>query len=114
MPGVKNVTSSGFLPVTGSRTAQGFITVPQFDGKNFTLMQAWPVDERYLPTFQIQLKSGRNFSAQYPTDSTAVIINETAAKLYGGADPVNKKLYMLTDLKGSIRCVQYYWRDKGL
>ncbi len=102
MPGVKNVTSSGFLPVTGSRTAQGFLTVPEYDGKNFTLMQAWPVDERYLPTFQIQLKSGRNFSAQYPTDSTAVIINETAAKLYGGADPVNKKLYMLADLKGKL------------
>jgi len=98
MPGVKNITSSGFLPVNGSRSAQGFINVPQFDGKNFTLMQAWPVDESYLPTFQIQLKSGRNFSSQYPTDSTAVIINETAAKLFGGADPVNKKLYRLGDL----------------
>jgi putative ABC transport system permease protein len=63
MPGVKNITSSGFLPVTGARTSQGFLTVPPFDGKNFTLMQAWPVDERYLPTFQIQVKSGRNFSA---------------------------------------------------
>jgi putative ABC transport system permease protein len=102
MPGVKNVTTSGFLPVTGTRTSQGFITVPRFDGKNFTLMQSWPVDERYLPTFQIQLKSGRNFSAQYRTDSTAVIINETAAKIYGGADPVDKKIYMLTDLKGAI------------
>jgi len=100
MPGVKNVTSSGFLPVTGSRNDQAFITVPEYDGKNFTLMQDWPVDERYLPTFQLQLKSGRNFSAQYPTDSTAVIINETAAKLYGGTDPVNKKLYMFGDLKG--------------
>lgn len=98
MPEVKNITSSGFLPVTGSRTTQGFTIVPQYDGKNFTLMQAWPVDDRYLPTFQMQLKSGRNFSAQYPTDSTAVIINETAAKLYAGVDPVNKKLYRIGDL----------------
>ena len=44
------------------------------------------------------MKSGRNFSAQYPTDSTAVIINETAAKLYVGADPVNKKIYEINDL----------------
>ncbi len=102
MPGVKNVTSSGFLPVKGFRTEQGFMTVPQFDGKNFTLMEAWPVDERYLPTFQIQLKTGRNFSAQFPTDSSAVIINETAAKSYGRVDPVNKKIYMLTDLKGAF------------
>jgi putative ABC transport system permease protein len=102
MPGVKNVTSSGFLPVMGDRTSQGFITEPHFDGKNFTLMQAWPVDDRYLPTFQMQLKNGRNFSAQRPTDSIAVIINEAAAKMYGGRDPVNKPLYMLTDLTGSL------------
>lgn len=100
MPGVKNVTSTGFLPVAGSRSEQAYITVPAYDGKNFTLMQNWPVDERYLPTFELQLKSGRNFSPQYPTDSTAVIINETAAKLFGGAGALNKKLYMLGDLKG--------------
>jgi len=98
LPGVKNITSSGFLPMTGSRSSQGFITAPPFDSKNFTLMQLWPVDESYLPVFQIRLKSGRNFSAQYPTDSTAVLINETAAKLFAGADPVNKKLYRIDDL----------------
>jgi putative ABC transport system permease protein len=98
MPGVKNVTSSSFLPLNGNRTSNGFVTSPPFDGRNFTLMQSWPVDERYLPTFQIQLKSGRNFSALYPTDSTAVIINETAAKLFPGVDPVNKKLYQIDDL----------------
>ena len=98
MPGVENVTSSGFLPLTGSRSSDGFVTSPQFDGKNFTLMQVGRVDERYLPTFQIKLKSGRNFSVQQPTDSSAVIINETAAKLFVGAEPVNKKLYRIADL----------------
>ena len=77
-------------------------------------MEAWPVDESYLPTFQIQLKTGRNFSAQFPTDSSAIIINETAAKLFGGADPVNKKLYLITDLHRQINCLQYYWGNKGL
>ena len=98
MTGVKNVTSSGFLPVTGARNSNGFVTSSPYDGKNFTLMQTWAVDERYLPTFQIQLKTGRNFSPQYPTDSFAIIINETAAKLFGGVDPVNKKLYEIVDL----------------
>ncbi len=106
MPGVKNVTSSGFLPVSGNRTDNGFVTTPHFDGKNFTLMQSWRVDDRYLPTFQIQLKSGRNFSAQYLTDSNAVIINETAAKLFGKVDPVNKKLYQIADLSAG-RLIEY-------
>jgi putative ABC transport system permease protein len=101
LPGVKNVTITGFLPVAGSRTTQGFLTTPVYDGKHFTIMQAWPVDERYLPTFQLQLKSGRNFSAQYSTDSTAVIINEAAAKVFAGSDPIDKKLYCLTDLQGT-------------
>jgi putative ABC transport system permease protein len=98
MTGVKNLTSSGFLPVTGARNSNGYVTVPHFDGNNFTLMQSWAVDDRYLPTFQIQLKSGRNFSPEYPSDSSAIIINETAAKLFGREDPVNKKLYQITDL----------------
>jgi putative ABC transport system permease protein len=102
MPGIKNVTSTGFLPVKGDRTIQGFITEPHFDGKNFTMMESWPVDDRYLPTFQMQLMNGRNFSPLHPTDSTAVIINEAAAKMYGGKDPVNKPLYMLTDLTGTL------------
>ena len=106
MPGVKNVTSSGFLPVSGNRTDNGFVTTPHFDGKNFTLMQSWRVDDRYLPTFQIQLKSGRNFSAKYLTDSNAVIVNETAAKLFGKADPVNKKLYQIADLSAG-RLIEY-------
>ena len=98
LQGVEKITISGFLPLTGSRSAQGFINVPRFDGKNFTIMQLWSVDDNYLPVFKIPLKNGRNFSAQYPTDSSAVIVNETAAKLFAGADPVNKKIYRIGDL----------------
>jgi putative ABC transport system permease protein len=98
IPGVKDVTSSRFLPVTGSRTDEGFIAGPHFDGRNFTIMQGWFVDERYIPTFQIQMKSGRNFSNQYPTDSMAVVINETAAKIFGNTDPLNKTLYRIEDI----------------
>ena len=98
MPGVKSATVTGFLPVTGSRGERGFVTSPVFDGKNFTIMQQWPVDENYIPTLQIHLLSGRNFSPEFPSDSDAVIINEAAAKLFGVASPVNKKLYEIKDL----------------
>jgi putative ABC transport system permease protein len=98
IPGVRDVTSSSFLPVSGSRTEEGFVKSPHFDGKNFTIMQGGGVDERYIPTFQIELKGGRNFLAGYPTDSAAVIINEAAVKIFGSADPLNKKLYRIEDL----------------
>jgi len=98
IPGVKSATVTGFLPVSGNRGEQGFVTSPVFDGKNFTIMQHWPVDENYIPTLQIQLKSGRNFSTELPSDSDAVIINEAAAKLFGAGGPENKKLYLIKDL----------------
>lgn len=41
----------------------------------------------------MNIVKGRNFSSQLPTDSNALIINETAAKFLGFADPINKTLY---------------------
>ncbi|HEX8350998.1 MAG TPA: FtsX-like permease family protein, partial [Hymenobacter sp.] len=43
----------------------------------------YEVDPQYIPTLGIQLIAGRNFSKRYSTDSTAVILNETAAKTFG-------------------------------
>ncbi|MEO8112606.1 MAG: FtsX-like permease family protein, partial [Ginsengibacter sp.] len=99
MRGVKDATITGYLPVSGNRSDGGFITSPIFDGKNFTIMQRWFVDENYIPTLQIHLKTGRNFSQNFPSDSNALIINEAAAKILGSGDPINKKLYQIKDLK---------------
>jgi len=38
------------------------------------------VDEYFLSTFGIKMKEGRFFDASMPTDSSAVVINETAAR----------------------------------
>jgi putative ABC transport system permease protein len=98
IPGVQQITSSPYMPMTGFRNSQGYTTVPQFDGKNFTLMQTWGVDEAYIPTLQMKLLHGRNFSDQFPTDSTAVVVNEAAAKLLGNASPLDKHLYRIDNL----------------
>jgi putative ABC transport system permease protein len=41
------------------------------------------VDSKFIPTYNIKLLNGRNFSAGSNTDSSAVLINETAAKALG-------------------------------
>ncbi len=97
IPAVKNITVTGFLPIAGARGASGFVTTPSFDGKNFTLMQQWQVDENYISTLQLELKAGRNFSPQPAADSNAILINETAAASISG-DPINKKIYRIEDL----------------
>jgi putative ABC transport system permease protein len=44
----------------------------------------------------MQIVKGRNFSRDFGTDSSALIVNETAVSLFGlGPDPIGKKLYTL-------------------
>jgi putative ABC transport system permease protein len=41
------------------------------------------IDEQYIPTFGMQMAAGRNFSTAFATDSSGMIINESAAKAFG-------------------------------
>ena len=51
------------------------------------------VDFEYLKTMGIALKEGRDFSANFPSDSTkACIINESMAKVLGSKDLIDKKI----------------------
>lgn len=51
------------------------------------------VDVDYLPTLQIELVAGRNFSREFSTDSSeALIVNESAAAYFGWDDAVGKRL----------------------
>ena len=89
LPGVVNATLSGFLP-TNDRRWHNFGSVKGMTQISMEI-QSWLVDADYIPTLQMQLVQGRNFSSQFGTDSTAIIINETAARAYGiAADPLNK------------------------
>jgi putative ABC transport system permease protein len=60
-------------------------------------MQNWTIDYDYLKTMGMQLVKGRNFSKQYGADSSAVIINETAAQILGYPDPIGQHIYTHTD-----------------
>lgn len=97
--GVEGITVTGFLPTGDYRSDSPLYPDASLDQKGAVSMQTWYVDEAYVPTLGIQMAKGRNFSAQMPSDSSAVIINEAAAKLLAFTDPLNKKLYYLTSLK---------------
>jgi len=62
-------------------------------------MQIWSVDENYIPTLGMKMLDGRNFSPQFPTDSSGIIINEAAAKFLNTKETLNRKLYAITDFK---------------
>ena len=50
---------------------------------------------------------GRNFSKEYGSDSNAIIINETAAKVLGYDNPLGKKLYTNYQDQSGTRLISY-------
>jgi len=79
---VVSVSKSNYLPA-GPTNSNNFIVYP--DNAETALVKTLncEVDDKYVPTLGMQIVSGRNFSKDFATDSTAVIINETAAKTFG-------------------------------
>lgn len=99
LPGVVNATLTSFLPTGILRRPYPFSASL---GKNIQ-GEFWTVDEDYISTMGMKLASGRNFSNQFATDSSAMIINGSAAKMLGyNGDPserINKKYHIIGVVK---------------
>ena len=100
MPGVKMASMAGYLPVSSSsRSDNTFSTEATMTNTNNLQMQNWKVDYSYIPTLGMEMVQGRNFSKEFRTDSTGIIINESCAKMLGGGNVIGRKLYTLSDSK---------------
>ncbi|GAB3524064.1 ABC transporter permease [Emticicia fontis] len=97
LTGVQNGASAAYLPVSNSsRSDNTFSKEAIMDMKNGFNMQNWRVDYNYIPTLGMKMVKGRNFSKDFGTDSSGMIINEATAKILGYEDPIGKKLYTST------------------
>ncbi|MCH7514891.1 MAG: ABC transporter permease [Bacteroidetes bacterium] len=95
---VLSATITSFLPVSSSRSDSGFWPEgEQPDELNSVSMQVWRVDHDYIPTMGMEIIEGRNFSIDFPSDSTGIIINERAAQLFGYDNPIGKKVFTFDD-----------------
>jgi putative ABC transport system permease protein len=55
------------------------------------------VDESFIPTMNIQVLQGRNFSTEFPADSaSSMIINEEMARLLDWSEPIGKTIRLET------------------
>lgn len=93
-PMISHVSASGYLPISGwGRSDNSFwpeASQPTED--NMISMQNWRVDHDYIPTLSMEMKAGRNFSREFPSDSMAIVINEEAARRFGFEDPIGQKV----------------------
>jgi putative ABC transport system permease protein len=81
-PGVISASVSGYVPV-GETNGNNSAVLPEDNPNQIITMQQYRVDEAYIPTLGMEMAQGRNFSRDFPTDSSAMIINEAAARALG-------------------------------
>jgi putative ABC transport system permease protein len=94
LDGVRDATMTAFLPTNSRQNEAPLFQDATLNPKSAISLQIWNVDEHYVPTLGMTMVKGRNFSAQFPTDSLGVVVNEAAAKMLGQTNPVDKKLYI--------------------
>ncbi len=78
---VMRASMSGFLPNTTLNT--GLISMhPTGESARLTRLSLFGIDQHYVPTLGMKVITGRNFSDAFPSDSSAVLINEATARLF--------------------------------
>ncbi len=80
---VKSTSLSSFLPTPSSRSNTTYFKDGSPDQEDALNMQTWAVDHDYMATLDIEIVAGRDFDRQFPTDSTSIVLNESAVKVMG-------------------------------
>jgi putative ABC transport system permease protein len=92
-PVIQSATISGYLPVSNSdRNSTTYWKKGSRSPDASVNMQTWPVDHDYIKTLGMNIVSGRDFSPDFPSDSSAIILNERAAKLFGFKNPIGEEI----------------------
>jgi len=99
IPGVLNVAGSALVPTRG---VQNFIFYPEgFTREQPQKLIRLDIDSHYIPTMNIEVVAGRNFSEDLQTDpSESLLINETAARYFGWTDPLGKTFTFVSEPGG--------------
>jgi len=94
-----NGTITGYLPVASWRSDNThWPEGSQPTQENMVGLQTWHVDQDYVKTLGMKIITGRFFSLEFPSDSSAVVLNESAIKQFGFQDdPLGKKISTFTD-----------------
>jgi len=99
-PEIINVTAAFQMP-TNISSSPGEMDWEGREPDRKLLINAGLVDFDYFETFGMEFSSGRGFNRAYSSDSSAYVINETAARLMQMDDPVGK-WFSFWDSPGTI------------
>jgi putative ABC transport system permease protein len=92
---VLNATITSDVPVASSDGTQVYAkSTKEGDTRSEIHANIYHIDENYLPTMGMQVAKGRNFLPAYPSDSSAVLVNESMVKElgFGNTDPIGRTI----------------------
>ncbi len=90
-PSILNATYSSAVP-GGLIGDNAFLPEGAESGETHAINNIW-TDWHFREAYKLELVQGRWFEQGNPTDSTALILNESAVKAFSFEDPLSKRLY---------------------
>ncbi|SEJ04679.1 duplicated orphan permease [Dyadobacter sp. SG02] len=91
IPGIKQVSHMTATPASNGNGTDG-ITWPGSNPNEQVRFTPVGVGYDFTKTMNLKMADGRDFSKDYPTDSSGVILNETAIKVMGLKNPVGREI----------------------
>jgi putative ABC transport system permease protein len=91
-PEIADMSFSSTIPFIGN--IGGYVTWEGAAPDKKEMISRNYVNYDFIPTYNLKMVYGRNFSKEYPADNKACIINETALKVFGWSDPIGKQIYL--------------------
>ena len=124
LPSISSLSIARRIP-TGQSLSVGMYRTPEMSES--LSLERFRADEDYMHTLGMQLLEGRNFTGTLATDSTSVILNESAARVLGIQDNpigqrINQDLYVIgvvsdfnyQSLRSSIEPVIMQYTEEGV
>lgn len=90
IPGINSVTNSLQVPLKWAG-GQNY-ALKQQGGEKEIMVSRSGVNYEFFKTLEVEIIEGREFSADFPSDSVATILNESAVRSLGLTNPIGKKV----------------------
>jgi putative ABC transport system permease protein len=105
LPGVKSITASTSVMGKENFWANN---IPRSGTSNLNPATLYylGVDHDFIPSYEMKVLAGRNFSKAFPSDSNAALLNETAVRMLGFTSPkqvINQKIGSGTTIIGVVQ-----------
>lgn len=89
---VKQGTISSFLPAGSSDNNNSIYFKGMNPDNESQVVNDWRVDHDYISTLGMEIAQGRDFSRDFPSDSSAIVVNEAFVKQFSLEEPIGEAI----------------------